>query len=82
MSCGLPLVSTALGAEGIQGKDGEHFLIADKPEDFAGKVCQVLTDKNLYQKLSANSRKLMEDLYSWQKGVEKLENILEKLTAE
>ncbi|MCK4695518.1 MAG: glycosyltransferase, partial [Candidatus Cloacimonetes bacterium] len=82
MSCGLPLVSTDLGAEGIHGKDGEHFLIADKPEDFAEKVCQVLTDKDLYQKLSVNGRKLMEDEYSWQKGVEKLENILEKLTAE
>ncbi len=82
MSCGLPLVSTDLGAEGINGKDGEHFLIADKPEDFAEKVCQVLTDKDLYQKLSVNGRKLMEDEYSWQKGVEKLENILEKLTAE
>ena len=82
MSCGLPLVSTALGAEGIYGKDGEHFLIADKPEDFAKKVCQVLTDKDLYQKLSINGRKLMEDEYSWQKGVEKLENILENLTAE
>jgi len=76
MACGLPLVSTSLGAQGIDGKDGEHFLLADNPKDFTEKVCQVLTDKNLYQKLSANGRKLMEDLYSWQKGVEKLEGIL------
>lgn len=82
MACGLPLVSTTLGAEGIHGKDGEHFLLADNPENFAEKVCQVLTDDNLYQKLSANGRKLMEDLYSWQKGVEKLEEILEKVVTD
>ncbi|MCK4694190.1 MAG: glycosyltransferase, partial [Candidatus Cloacimonetes bacterium] len=82
MACGLPLVSTALGAEGIHGKDGEHFLLADNPEDFAEKVCQVLTDEDLYQKLSTNGRKLMEDLYSWQKGVEKLEEILKKVVTE
>ena len=82
MSCGLPLVSTALGAEGIQGNDGEHFLIADKPEEFAAKVCQVLTDNNLYQKLSENGRKLMEDKYSWQQGVKKLESTLKELITE
>ena len=82
MSCGLPLISTALGAEGIQGKDGEHFLIADKPEEFAAKVCQVLTDNNLYQKLSENGRKLMEDKYSWQRGVKKLESTLKELITE
>ena len=81
MACGLPLVSTTLGAEGIHGKNGEHFLLADNPEDYAEKICQVLSDENLYQKLSANGRKLMEDLYSWQKGVKKLEEILKKVVA-
>ncbi|MBL7073968.1 glycosyltransferase [candidate division KSB1 bacterium] len=81
MACGVPLVSTSLGAEGIGGRDREHLLIADQPEGFAEGVVQVLTDDGMNRKLSVNGRKLIEEKFSWQKGVEKLEEILKQAVA-
>ena len=81
LASGLPIVSTILGVEGLEGKNGEHYLVADNPEEFANHVVAVLEDENLHHKLSLNGRKLSEK-FSWQKSVEKLEKILVKLASE
>ena len=41
MAMGVPVVSTTIGAEGIDGVDGEHFRIADAPEAFAQAVLEL-----------------------------------------
>ena len=79
MASGVPVVSTSLGVEGVEGKNGEHFLLAETPHEFADKIHLLLTDEELHQKLSKNGRKLMIEKYSWQVGVKKLEKILLKL---
>ncbi len=38
---GCPVITTKLGAEGLDIRDGEHVLMADEPDDFA-KCCSVL----------------------------------------
>ena len=40
MAMGLPVVSTSVGAEGLEAVHGEHILIADTPEDFARAVVE------------------------------------------
>ncbi|MDP8201384.1 MAG: glycosyltransferase family 4 protein [Candidatus Tenebribacter burtonii] len=82
MASGVPVVSTSLGVQGVEGKDGEQFLLAETPQEFVDKICLLLTDENLHKHLSDNGRKLMIKKYSWQKGVEVLENILKKLITE
>ena len=37
-----PMVSTTIGCEGIDVRDGEHLLIADSPAAFADRVVQLL----------------------------------------
>lgn len=81
LACGVPLVSTSLGVEGLEGREGEDYLVADDPSDFAVKVVSILKDERLASKLSVNGRKLAEK-YSWQKGVEKLERLLVRLCKE
>lgn len=80
MACGRPVVSTSLGAFGSGAVDGENILIADSPDDFAEKVIEVLKDEALWKKISAGGRKLVEEKFSWQKGVEILEKVLTELT--
>jgi len=82
MASGVPVVSTSLGVQGVKGKDGEQFLLAETSQEFADKICLLLTDENLHKHLSDNGRKLMVEKYLWQKGVEILENILKELVAE
>jgi polysaccharide biosynthesis protein PslH len=39
---GLPIVTTGYGAEGLENHDGFGMRVADKPEDFARAVCELL----------------------------------------
>ncbi len=63
-ACGVPLVSTTLGAEGIPVVDGEHLLIADEPVAFAEAVSRVLRDADLAAKLARNCRALVGERFS------------------
>jgi glycosyltransferase involved in cell wall biosynthesis len=65
MAKGKAIVSTRVGAEGIDVVDGEHVLLADEPQDFADAVERVLADRPLAARLGADARRLVEDRYSW-----------------
>lgn len=65
MAYGRPVVSTTIGAEGTDVKDGLNILIADTPTEIAKAVCRLLEDPDLAKKLAAEGRKLVENRYSW-----------------
>jgi len=62
-----PVVTTTLGAEGIEGKKGEHFLIADKPEEMTEKIINLLEDKNRRGFIGRRARVLIEEKYTWKR---------------
>jgi glycosyltransferase involved in cell wall biosynthesis len=64
---GLPIVSTTIGAEGIEVREGENVLIADQPGAFAQAVVRVLCDQELQRRLRANGRQWVESHYDWQR---------------
>jgi hypothetical protein len=59
------VVMSSLCAEAIGGKQDEHFLVADAPEDFAASVARCLQDHGLRERLGAAGRALVEAKYSW-----------------
>jgi glycosyltransferase involved in cell wall biosynthesis len=59
------VVSTRIGAEGIDVVDGEHLLLADRPEEFADRVLALMEDEALRQRLGRNGRRLVEERYDW-----------------
>lgn len=67
MAMGKAIVSTTVGAEGIETTDGENILIADTPEQFAKNVLRLFSDDTLRRKLERNARRLAEERYAWQK---------------
>jgi len=77
--CGIPLVSTTLGAEGIPVKHGEHILIADTPDEFAKSIIRLLNEKELGSRLAANCHDLVSQMYSVEALVEEGKGILEYL---
>lgn len=79
MSVGRPIVSTSLGAEGIPSVNRENIILADKPEDFARGISDLVNDASLYQKIRIKARKMVEEKYAWAKGVAILEKTLEKM---
>ncbi len=66
MSSGIPVVSTTIGAEGLETTAGTHLLIADDPVGFAKRVVTLLRQPDLRQRLRAKARSLVEERYDWE----------------
>ena len=45
MAAGRAVVSTTVGAEGLEVEDGRNILLADEPDAFAAAVTSLLTDE-------------------------------------
>jgi len=73
------LISTSLGAEGIPASNGENIIIGDTPSEFAAGIINLIQNKELMEKIRRNGRRLVEEKYAWEKGVEVLEGILEQM---
>jgi glycosyltransferase involved in cell wall biosynthesis len=80
-AAGLPVVSTRLGAEGIDCVDGEHLLFADTPEEQAAAISRVLSDDELARTLGAAGRRLASERYDWPLIGRGLVEIYEELIA-
>jgi polysaccharide biosynthesis protein PslH len=81
MALGRPVVSTTIGCEGLDVVDGEHLLIADTPRQFAEKTMLLLNDRQLYQYITANGRKLVEAHYGWDKIADRLMDVYAEMVA-
>ncbi|GAI12931.1 unnamed protein product, partial [marine sediment metagenome] len=81
MAMAIPVVTTSLGAEGIPAEDVNSIVIANDPKTFFDRVVRLFKDDELYERLSQNSRQLVEKRFSWEKGIDILEQVLEKTVA-
>jgi len=81
MSRGLPVVTTAVGAEGMGLVDGEHALVADDPEAFAAAVVRLHGDRALWERLAANGRAQIERLLGPRAALEGLRALLEAVAS-
>jgi polysaccharide biosynthesis protein PslH len=61
----VPVVSTSIGAEGIDAGDGVHLLVADEPDAFADACVQLLSDRPLADRLTAAGFELWQSRYQW-----------------
>lgn len=66
MASGLPVVSTTVGAQGLDATDGEQLLIADEPAHFVQQTIRLLNDAALRERLAVQGRTLVHGHYSWQ----------------
>ncbi|NLG28455.1 MAG: glycosyltransferase [Chloroflexi bacterium] len=62
---GVPIVSTTIGAEGIEVRAGENVLLADAPADFADAVVALLLDPARGRQLAENGRRWVLQRYAW-----------------
>ncbi|NLG51688.1 MAG: glycosyltransferase [Chloroflexi bacterium] len=62
---GLPIVSTTLGAEGVEPREGEDLLIADDAQAFADAVVRLLEDSSLRATLREHGRQRAVEDYNW-----------------
>jgi len=79
MAAGMPVISTSIGAEGLNVTNGDNILLADEPSDFADAVLRVFLDKDLARSLSENGRRLVESQYDWRIIARKLDDAYQSL---
>lgn len=82
MAAKLPVITTPIGIEGIDAKDGETALVGKTPQGLADLVVKLLEDKDLYKKIANNARKLVEDKYSYPAIAKKLDAIYQEVQHE
>ena len=78
MALGVPVISTTIGAEGLEVGHGEHLLIADTPEEFARACQEVLQDEQLSQRLAHNGRQLILERYDARIALRSLDTVYER----
>jgi sugar transferase (PEP-CTERM/EpsH1 system associated) len=65
MAAGVPVVSTSLGAEGLDAVDAIHLLLADSPEQISSSLGRILQQPGLARDLSDAAKAFVAQRYDW-----------------
>ncbi|MDD5774260.1 MAG: glycosyltransferase [bacterium] len=77
MAAGIPIVTTPLGARGIEGKDGSHYIVCGM-DQFADKIKTLFDNPNLKIDIIKNACNLVEDKYDCQKISNELDLLIKE----
>lgn len=75
MAAGIPVISTRLGAEGLDLADGTHLLLADSADEMIAAVGRLAASPELWLRLSRSGREVVSRSYDWQALTEDLYRI-------
>jgi glycosyltransferase involved in cell wall biosynthesis len=65
LACGCPVVSTTVGAEGLDAVDGQHMLLRDTPQAFADAILQILADPALGAQIGRQGCEWVMQKHAW-----------------
>jgi glycosyltransferase involved in cell wall biosynthesis len=77
MAAGIPVVSTAVGAEGLAVQDGQTIALADSPALFAERCLELLDSQDRSARMSSAARAAVADRFSWAQVGRQFESILQ-----
>ena len=77
MAYGKAIISTQIGAEGINYKNGENIIIANNPEDFSEKAKKISSKELDHRKIGMNAREHVTNNYDQQHISKKLISFFE-----
>ena len=72
--------ATTAANTGIEARDMHQILVADSPEDFARSVLMLLKDPQLRKTIADNARQFVQENFSWDKSLSKLDELITQLT--
>jgi sugar transferase (PEP-CTERM/EpsH1 system associated) len=77
-ACGLPVIASSMGAEGIRCSVEQDILLADTPEQFINRIEQLTNNQECYSYISNNALKNITNNYSWESILQPLEILLKQ----
>ena len=72
MAMGRTVITTMVGAEGIQYSEYENIIIADSPAKMVEVICKIIKEPQEAERIGKNARKLVEDIYDNRKIIDRL----------
>lgn len=73
-----PVISTSVGAEGLEYRDGESLVIADRPDQFGAEISRLLASAPAREQIGSAGRRLYEERYTWQTAWRSLDKALDE----
>lgn len=64
LSAGVPIVTTTIGAQGLNAVSGTHLHIADNPQSFADAIVRCLQDQPAAEEMGKRGRQLISAICS------------------
>jgi glycosyltransferase involved in cell wall biosynthesis len=78
---GRAIVSTHVGAEGLDFMDGKHIALADDVESFSSACIELMTNRRRAMELGANARALAMARYDRRRLVDEATSLVQATTA-
>ena len=78
LACGVPVVTSAIAAGGVDAGAGEHLLVADGAPDCAAAVLRILEDPQERERLARAGRARMLTHHAWDRSMQRLDGIVER----
>jgi glycosyltransferase involved in cell wall biosynthesis len=77
----IPVVSTTVGADGLDVQDGVHLLLADGPQDFARACIRLIEDRDLARRLVDAAEHRYLQRYEWSVAKKRVQQLVCDLAA-
>ncbi len=75
---GIPLVTTEIGVEGIDIKDGKEVFIVKNPDEYINSILNLLQNEEIWTSTRDESRKLAKNKYCWDQVLKNFDLVLNK----
>jgi len=72
------VLSTTVGAEGLDVEEGKQILLRDTPQDIADTACAVLNDPARFSDYGSAGRALILESYTWDAIAEVMDDVWER----
>jgi sugar transferase (PEP-CTERM/EpsH1 system associated) len=78
MSMKIPCIVSSQANNAIHAPTNDCLLIADSPQEYVDKIIYLLSDQNLYNKISENAFQFVRNNFDWSAVNLKLESVLRR----
>jgi sugar transferase (PEP-CTERM/EpsH1 system associated) len=79
MATGTPVVTTCQALSALQAQPGKDLFVSDDPDGFSQAVLQLMTNRDLQQKISDAGMKYVRGFHSWASIASQLMNIYQQI---
>jgi len=76
MAMGVPVVTSAIAAGGVDAESEEHFLVAESADDYAQAILRIVDNPQERQRLAVAGRQRMLSNHAWAGSMRRLDGII------